>query len=116
MSNSEGRWAPHDHEAVVHAHRHYHVTHNYRDMTGGFEHLTAAHEHAHDHAAVSHAHHPHEDFDAEHAGEAHVHDHTEPVSDDDGKARADGGVEAKKPGARRAPAKKEAKAGTAAGD
>ena len=43
MSNVENNWEPHDHEAVVHSHRHYHVTHNFREMTGGFEHLSAAH-------------------------------------------------------------------------
>jgi hypothetical protein len=101
MSNIENNWEPHDHEAVVHAHRHYHVTHNFREMTGGFEHLSSAHEHEHNHAATSHSHHPHENFDSEHAGEAHVHDHPEPVSDN-GKAPA---AKAKK-----APAKKATKA------
>jgi hypothetical protein len=100
MSNVESNWEPHDHEAVVHTHRHYHITHNFREMTGGFEHLSSAHEHEHDHAATSHSHHPHEDFDSEHAGEAHVHDHSEPVSDN-GKAPAK---------ARKAPAKKATKA------
>ena len=87
MSTIENSWEPHDHEALVHTHRHYHVTHNFREMTGGFEHLSSSHEHEHDHAATSHSHHPHEDFDSEHAGEAHVHDHAEPVSDN-GKAPA----------------------------
>ncbi len=82
MSNPEDNWESHDHEALVHSHRHYHVTHNFREMTGGFEHLSSEHEHEHDHAAVSHSHFPHEDFDAEHGGEAHVHDHTVPVKDD----------------------------------
>lgn len=81
MPDHEEPWENHDHAALVHSHRHYHVTHNYRDMTGGFEHLRSAHDHEHDHAAVSHSHHPHEDFDAEHAGEAHVHDHSVPVKD-----------------------------------
>jgi hypothetical protein len=44
-------------------------------MTGGFEHLSAAHEHDHDHAPLHHANVPHQDFEREHAGEAHVHDH-----------------------------------------
>jgi len=82
MSNHETNWEPHDHEALVHAHPHYHVTHNFRDMTGGFEHLSSRHEHEHDHAAMSHSHHPHEGFDSEHLGEAHVHDHSAPVSGD----------------------------------
>jgi hypothetical protein len=83
MSEHPGQqWDAHDHEAVVHSHVHYHVTHNYRDMTGGFEHLSSEHEHEHDHAALSHSHHPHQDFDKEHSGEAHVHDHGEAVKDD----------------------------------
>ena len=69
----------HTHDAMVHDHEHWHVTHNYRQMTGGFEHLSWKHSHTHDHAAVTHAHWPHEDFEAEHAGEAHDHDHDEPV-------------------------------------
>jgi hypothetical protein len=49
-------------------------------MTGGFEHLSAAHEHEHDHAPLHHAHVPHQDFEREHAGEAHVHDHDQPAA------------------------------------
>ncbi len=79
MSNVENNWEPHDHEALVHAHRHYHVTHNFREMTGGFEHLSSAHEHEHDHAAVVHVHFPHQDFQSEHEGEAHIHEHGDPV-------------------------------------
>ena len=101
MSNPENSWESHEHEALVHRHRHYHVTHNYREMTGGFEHLSSEHEHEHDHAAVSHSHYPHADFEAEHLDEAHVHDHTSPVSDDAGAAA--------KP--RRAAAKKATEAG-----
>ncbi len=100
MSNQEDSWEPHEHEAAVHSHRHYHVTHNYRDMTGGFEHLISEHEHEHDHAGMSHSHYPHEDFDREHAGEAHVHDHTTPVKEDGAPAKA----------AKKAPAKKATKA------
>lgn len=40
-------WEEHDHEGLVHSHQHFHVTH---EMTGGFEHLSAAHEHVHNHA------------------------------------------------------------------
>jgi hypothetical protein len=67
----------HDHEGLVHTHRHFHVTHNHNEMTEGFEHLSAAqeHEHDHDHAPLHHAHVPHQDFEREHAGEAHVNDH-----------------------------------------
>ena len=81
-------WVDHEHEAMVHSHRHYHVTHNFRDMTGGFEHLSSEHEHEHDHGALTHAHFPHEDFDAEHQGEAHVHDHGQPVKRGTGKKAA----------------------------
>ncbi len=100
MPNHEESWEPHDNEAVVHTHRHYHVTHNYRAMTGGFEHLSSEHEHEHDHAAMSHSHYPHEDFEREHAGEAHVHDHDDPVKGD--------GTGSAKP--RKAAAKKTSKA------
>ncbi|MGH8991476.1 MAG: hypothetical protein ACRDZ7_08110 [Acidimicrobiia bacterium] len=67
----------HDHEALAHSHRHFHVTHNM--SAGGFEHLSSDHDHDHDHAALRHAHVPHENFDSEHVGEAHGHDHVEPV-------------------------------------
>jgi hypothetical protein len=67
----------HDHEALAHSHRHFHVTHNM--SAGGFEHLSSEHQHDHDHAALRHAHAPHENFESEHQGEAHVHDHEEPV-------------------------------------
>ena len=105
MPDNEEPWQDHDHEELVHSHRHYHVTHNYRDMTGGFEHLSSAHEHEHDHAAVNPSHYPHEDFDSEHAGEAHVHDHSVPVKNGQS---ADTGA---KP--RKAAAKKTAKAASA---
>jgi hypothetical protein len=85
-------WEHHQHDAIVHTHRHFHVTHNYREMTGGFEHLSSEHEHEHDHAEIAHAHYPHEDFESEHHGEAHDHDHDFPV----------------KRAAKRAPAKKAA--------
>lgn len=71
----------HQHDAMVHDHEHWHVTHNFRRMTGGFEHLSWKHRHEHDHAAVTHAHFPHEDFEREHHDEAHDHDHREPVKD-----------------------------------
>ena len=38
-------------------------------------HLTANHDHQHNHAAVTHSHQPHEDPAKEHGREAHVHDH-----------------------------------------
>ena len=76
---TEDRFEEHEHPPVVHTHGHYHVTHNFREMTGGFEHLSSYHEHEHDHAGVAHSHYPHEDFESEHGGEAHVHDHGEAV-------------------------------------
>ena len=81
MSDFEGSPAPqhHDHEALVHSHRHFHVTHNFNRLTGGFDHLYSEHEHDHDHSALSHTHLPHQDFDTEHAGEAHIHDHLDPT-------------------------------------
>ena len=74
---NEGNWEEHHHEALVHTHPHYHVTHNYKD--GGFQHLSSEHEHEHDHSEMTHSHYPHEDFDKEHRDEAHVHDHDMPV-------------------------------------
>jgi len=67
--------AEHSHEALTHDHEHHHVTHNFNAARGGFEHLSARHAHQHDHGGLIHSHHPHEDFDREHAGEAHEHDH-----------------------------------------
>ena len=71
--------------AMVHTHGHFHVTHNHNRMAGGFDHLSSYHEHEHDHARLIHRHYPHEDFEREHHGEAHVHDHATPVRN--GKAR-----------------------------
>ena len=79
MSDIEIDRDQHDHEALIHNHRHHHVTHNFSEMSGTFEHLSSEHTHEHDHSALSHAHFPHQEFDAEHEGEAHVHDHAEPV-------------------------------------
>jgi len=52
-----------------------------------------------------HCHHPHENFESEHAGEAHVHDHAAPVASDEN-------GEATRVKARKTPAKKAAKAAT----
>ena len=88
MSNREdqGAWEEHRHEAIVHTHPHYHVTHNYDHRVGGFHHLSSHHEHEHDHSEVTHAHYPHADFESEPRDEAHVHDHGVPVK----KARDEG--------------------------
>jgi hypothetical protein len=65
----------------VHEHDHYHVSHHH---TAGamdqWEHRTYWHTHEHNHAELKHAH----DFDlqeemANHAKEAHVHDHMAPT-------------------------------------
>jgi hypothetical protein len=72
----------HTHDAMVHEHEHWHVTHNWSETAGTFEHLAARHSHPHDHAELTHSHVPHVDFDSEHAGEAHVHDHDRPVNQD----------------------------------
>ena len=75
-------YVEHSHEAIVHTHGHPHITHNRREGTdelvGEWEHLTALHEHEHNHAALTHAHLPHENAEHEHLGEAHIHDHSHP--------------------------------------
>jgi hypothetical protein len=73
-------WEERDYEGLVHSHRHFHVTHNRNEMTGGFEHLSAAHEHKHDHTTLHHAHVRHQDFEREHAGEAHIQGHHQPAA------------------------------------
>ncbi|HVE75973.1 MAG TPA: hypothetical protein VND22_04295 [Actinomycetota bacterium] len=80
MSHSEeDQWESHHHQAIVHTHSHYHVTHNFNDMTGGFDHLSSQHSHEHDHPEVTHSHYPHQNFENEHVHEAHIHDHDVPV-------------------------------------
>ncbi len=78
MGNQK-EWEEHHHEAIVHDHAHYHVTHNFNERTGSFEHLSSRHSHPHDHGEISHVHWPHENFEHEHLGEAHVHDHEDAV-------------------------------------
>jgi len=79
MADPEAEWREHNHDAMTHSHRHYHITHSWNMHSGGFEHLSAAHEHEHDHSAVTHTHYPHKDMAAEHEREAHIHDHVAPV-------------------------------------
>lgn len=79
MADFSSQAEHHEHDALVHAHPHFHVTHNFNRLTGGFDHLFAEHEHEHDHTAIAHAHLPHQDFDDEHRGEAHIHDHGAPT-------------------------------------
>jgi hypothetical protein len=79
QSTSEAGWDEHDHDRMVHSHRHYHVTHHVQEEGGSLEHLSSAHEHEHDHAALHHAHAPHQDVAHEHVAEVHVHDHQQPT-------------------------------------
>jgi hypothetical protein len=67
----------HTHDAIVHDHRHFHVTHYLRRGTE-WNHLMSTHDHEHNHAPVDHVHIPHEDVKKEHRREAHVHDHNRP--------------------------------------
>ncbi|MGH8903834.1 MAG: hypothetical protein ACRDYA_19700 [Egibacteraceae bacterium] len=78
---AEQRFEEHKHDPLVHEHDHWHVTHNWTEAAGTFEHLAAQHAHEHDHAALAHSHVPHQDFESEHAGEAHVHDHDKPIDE-----------------------------------
>src|SRR5438270_4011747 len=73
------QWDEHSHEPIVHSHRHTHVTHHRRALTGSFEHLLSEHEHEHDHAGLTHSHAAHENVEAEHQDEAHVHDHDQTI-------------------------------------
>lgn len=72
----------HSHDSELHTHDHYHVSHHHTGgLLGEFEHRAQYHSHGHNHAPVLHA---HEKYDAEqelkeHAGTAHVHDHTSPA-------------------------------------
>lgn len=77
----EARQQEHAHDPVVHTHDHYHVSHHH---TGGplgeFEHRAHYHEHEHNHALLVHGHsHEPGDEEADHAKEAHVHDHEAPT-------------------------------------
>ena len=73
-------WELHDHPELTHTHEHFHVTHNHNSFTGGFDHLSSSHKHEHNHSALTHSHVPHKNFESEHAGEAHVHDHAAPTA------------------------------------
>jgi hypothetical protein len=78
-SNSDNRWEEHDHEALVHSHEYFHVTHNHKDGDGRFEHLSSSHIHEHNRASLRHSHVARQNFEHEHKGEAHVHDHEAPA-------------------------------------
>lgn len=76
----KAREQEHTHDAVVHAHDHYHVTHHRDGALGTFEHRAHYHSHEHNHAPLLHAHsHASEDEEEEHGKEAHVHDHEAPT-------------------------------------
>jgi hypothetical protein len=99
-------WDEHSHEPVVHSHRHAHVTHHKRSLTGQFEHLVSDHDHEHDHAGLTHSHTAHKNIVAEHQDEAHVHDHGEAIKPQ----RASRTTTApKKAAAKKAPGKKTTK-------
>jgi hypothetical protein len=68
----------HQHEALKHRHKHYHVTH-YLHKGENWGHLLSTHAHEHNHPALEHVHMPHRDVDKEHRREAHVHDHARPA-------------------------------------
>src|SRR5438552_16285691 len=72
----------HSHDAVVHVHDHYHVTHHHSDgVLGEFEHRTHYHEHEHNHAPLVHAHANRSEMEEreDHDGTAHTHDHAAPT-------------------------------------
>lgn len=69
----------HDHQQVVHGHKHIHVTHHAKSGAGTIEHLTAVHAHDHNHSGLDHAHASHNNAAREHEHEAHIHDHAHPT-------------------------------------
>jgi hypothetical protein len=77
MAKSKGH---HEHEAIKHRHKHYHVTH-YLHRGENWGHLTSTHTHEHNHAALDHVHIPHSDagMEKEHRRESHIHDHARPA-------------------------------------
>ena len=78
----EGQEPAHTHQAFMHAHDHYHVTHHHKGgmMGDDWEHRTSWHTHEHNHSETMHSH----DYDADeedqlHGKEAHIHDHAAPA-------------------------------------
>jgi hypothetical protein len=63
----------HQHDAIKHRHKHYHVTH-YLHRSENWGHLLSTHMHEHNHAELEHVHIPHTDVEKEHRREAHIHD------------------------------------------
>jgi len=68
----------HQHDALKHRHKHFHVTH-YLHRGENWGHLLSTHMHEHNHPALDHVHIPHRDVEKEHRREAHVHDHARPA-------------------------------------
>jgi hypothetical protein len=77
----EGVEPHHTHEAVMHAHDHYHVSHHHmHGLMGEWEHRTYWHTHEHNHSELTHGHdYRQSDEDLGHAKEAHIHDHAAPA-------------------------------------
>jgi hypothetical protein len=67
----------HHHPSMVHAQKHFHVTH-YLHRGEDWSHLQSTHMHEHNHPELEHVHIPHQDLEKEHRREAHVHDHARP--------------------------------------
>lgn len=86
-SGVEALTQEHQHDALVHTHDHYHVSHVHRsDAEPGdeFRHRAHYHVHEHNHAPYVHGHaYPVADEGIEHAKIAHVHDHDEPLGGGD---------------------------------
>jgi hypothetical protein len=70
MGRSQGH---HQHDAIKHRHKHYHLSH-YLHRGENWAHLLSTHTHKHNHAELEHVHIPHTDVEKEHRREAHVHD------------------------------------------
>ena len=68
----------HTHEAVVHRHEHYHVSH-FLLADRAWTHQESVHDHEHNHPELTHSHHPHVGERDEHQQEAHIHDHEHPT-------------------------------------
>ena len=68
----------HQHDALKHRQKHYHVTH-YLHQGENWGHLLSTHTHDHNHPELDHVHIPHRDAEKEHRQEAHVHDHAHPA-------------------------------------
>jgi len=71
----------HTHNAEVHSHDHYHVSHHHTgELVPEFEHRTYWHTHDHNHNPLTHGHnYSREDEAVYHGKEAHIHDHAAPA-------------------------------------